>query len=165
VRPSPKFELLRIDQLHAHEEVDSDDVQQLVHEIQSAGVVEDPIWVARGSWVVLNGHHRLAALRALHARRVPAWVVEYEHPSVRLDRWSPGPPISKSDVVNRARAGHLFPPKTTRHTVPLPPERHSIPLAELLAPPEAARRPAVAARPHAERPRSSRGKAGSSRGT
>ena len=163
MRPPVHFELLPIDQVFAHEEVVPDEVAQLARAIRSAGLVEDPIWVARGSGVVLNGHHRLAALRALRAHRVPAWVVEYEDPAVRLDRWAPGPSISKSDVVRRARAGQLFPPKTTRHSVPLPPERHAIPLVDLLAPSGAVRRPTVAARLHPGRSRSSRGKAGSPR--
>ncbi|MFZ3356024.1 MAG: ParB N-terminal domain-containing protein [Thermoplasmata archaeon] len=165
MRPSSRFELLPIDQLYAHEEVDPEEVAKLVRAIRSAGVVEDPIWVARGTGVVLNGHHRLAALRALHAHRVPAWVLDYKDPSVGLDRWSPGPPISKTDVIRRAHAGELFPPKTTRHTIPLPPERHRIPLAELLAPIRATARPTAISRPQPERPRSSRGRAGSSRGT
>ncbi|MFZ0891261.1 MAG: ParB N-terminal domain-containing protein [Thermoplasmata archaeon] len=165
MKPLPRFELLPIEQLHAHEEVDPDDVERLVRAIQTAGVVEDPIWVAEGSGVVLNGHHRLSALRVLQARRVPAWVVDYEDDSVGLERWSPGPVISKAEVVRRALSGELFPPKTTRHRVPLPPERHRIPLAELLAPVGATSTLTATSRTQPERPRSSRGRAGSSRGT
>jgi L-serine kinase (ADP) len=163
VKSLPRFELLPIDQLHAHEEVDPEEVQKLVRAIRSAGVVEDPIWVAEGSGVVLNGHHRLSALRALHAQRVPAWVLDYEDDSVALERWSPGPAISKSAVVRRALAGELFPPKTTRHRVRLPAERHRIPLTELLAPIGAPPRPAATSDLQPGRPRSSRGRAGASR--
>ena len=127
-----EFALLPVESLHAHERVDPKKVGRLVLEIRSTGVSEEPIWVARGSGVILNGHHRFAALRALGARRIPAWVVDYETELVSLGRWTPGPPISKAEVVRRARTGDLFPVRTTRHRflVELPP--HPTPLADLL---------------------------------
>jgi L-serine kinase (ADP) len=126
------FELLPIDALREHERVDPAKVQRLADEIRSTGVSEEPIWVARGSHVILNGHHRFAALKALGARRVPAWVVDYASDVVTLDRWTKGPPISKDEVVRRAESGELFPIQTTRHSfsAELPP--HPTPLAELM---------------------------------
>jgi L-serine kinase (ADP) len=76
----------------------------------------------------------------LGAERVPAWVLDYESDLVRLERWHPGPPISKSEVVRRAEEGRLFPPKTTRHRLLLDLPARPTPLAELLpraAPPKA----------------------------
>ncbi len=128
----PRFALVPIARLRGHEQIRPELVDELVAQISARGVVADPIWVARGSWVVLNGHHRVAALERLGASRVPAYLVDYESGRVTLDRWSPGPPISKAEVVRRARAGELFPSKTTRHgivgTLPVRPT----PLEELL---------------------------------
>ncbi|HEV2429179.1 MAG TPA: ParB N-terminal domain-containing protein [Thermoplasmata archaeon] len=135
--PAPTFELLRASDLRIHEEIDPSAVASLAERIRAEGVVREPIWVARGSGVILNGHHRFAALQRLGAERIPAWVVDYTSTEVVLDRWNEGPPIAKSEVVDRARSGRPFPPKTTRHTIlfALPP--HPTALAELLdgAPP------------------------------
>ena len=118
-----RFALVPADRLRAHESVEPDKVEELVKELRSTGRVREPILVARGSNVILNGHHRFAALRAMGIRRIPAWVVEYEGSAVEVDRWSPGPKVSKADVIAHALNGTPFPPKTTRHrvTVPLPP--------------------------------------------
>ncbi len=128
----PEFALVPIERLLEHEEIEDDNVIDLVSEIQRSGFFDDPIWVARDSYVILNGHHRVAALRALHAVRAPAWILDYETDLVSLEPWQPGLPITKSEVVRRARAGRLFPPKTTRHRVRTELPFRRVPLAELL---------------------------------
>ncbi len=129
------FALLPLRDLKSHERVVAKKVRALAAEIRHRGVFEDPIWVARGSGVILNGHHRAAALRRLGADRVPAWVIDYDADLVRLGRWDDGPPIAKDEVVRRGLAGDLYPPRTTRHSlvVPLPPR--PTPIEELGVPP------------------------------
>lgn len=126
------FVLVPLETLHAHERVIPSKVQALEEELRRAGVFVDPIWVARGTGVILNGHHRVAALRKLGARRIPAWVLDYDSDLVRVDRWSPGPPISKQEVLRRAREGKLFSPQTTRHRLAVELPRRPTPLVELL---------------------------------
>jgi hypothetical protein len=134
VTRAPTFELLDIDLLRIHEQIQPEHVARLVEQLRRDGFVADPIWVSRDTHVVLNGHHRFAALRALGARKVPAWVFDYDSDAVLLDRWTPGPPLSKGDVVARASGGDPFPPKTTRHTVVVTlPERRT-PLTALGVP-------------------------------
>lgn len=111
----PTFQLLRLSTLHPHEQVDPVDVARLAGEIRDRGVVREPIWVSEAEGVILNGHHRFAALQRLGARSVPAWVVDYADPAMELARWGPGPPLDKAEIVRRARAGELYPPKTSRH--------------------------------------------------
>jgi L-serine kinase (ADP) len=111
----PSFELVPIADLKIHEQVDEAKVRELVAEIRGSGVVAEPIWIARGSRVILNGHHRFRALQALGVDLVPAWVFDYLDGPIRLDRWTPGPPIAKEEVVRRAQDARPFPPKTTRH--------------------------------------------------
>jgi hypothetical protein len=134
VSARPDFRLVPIAELKDHEEVDPRKVDELVDDIRRSGSVADPIWVAEGTGVILNGHHRVAALRRLGARRVPAWVIDYHSSAVRLERWTSGPPIPKAEVVARALRGELYSPKTTRHLIePSLPSRRT-PLAVLLAP-------------------------------
>lgn len=138
----PEFRLIPLADLLAHEQLQPKLVRSLAAQIRKAGAVEDPIWVAAGSNVILNGHHRVAALRSLGAARVPAWVIVYDSDLVRVERWQEGPPIDRSEVVRRAAAGQLYPSKTTRHilTVELP--RHPTPLADLFEPGTSPPRPA-----------------------
>ncbi len=131
---APEFRLVAPGSLHPHERVEEGDVRLLVHQIRTQGMVMEPIWVAAGDGVILNGHHRYAALRELGVRRVPVWEVDYFDPAMEVRRWNAGPPVDKKDVVRRARAGSLFPPKTTRHIWRGPaPEPHPTTLAELQA--------------------------------
>ncbi len=130
---APEFALVPIDRLKGHEEFDPTKVDHLVAELRRTGTFSEPIWVARGSMVILNGHHRVEALRRLGARRAAAWLLDYDAETVRLEPWRPGPAIAKSEVVERAREGRLFPPKTTRHTLRVELPRRAVPLAELLS--------------------------------
>lgn len=157
----PRFALVLVARLRAHEEIDPAKVEELVDEFRRSGVFLDPIWVARGTDVILNGHHRVAAARRLGATRVPAWVVDYDDRDVSLDRWQPGPALSKQEVVARARQGKLFPPKTTRHRIALPTPPRPTPIARLLPRPRAQRRGSKPSRP---RPRS-RSRAGPASGS
>jgi L-serine kinase (ADP) len=134
VSDGPTFHLVEAARLRIHEEIDPAHVARLVAEIRREGFVAEPIWVARDSHVVLNGHHRLAALRELGAVRVPAWVFDYESDDVELDRWNDGPPLRKPDVVARAASGQPFPPKTTKHTLRLTLPEHRTPLGALGVP-------------------------------
>jgi L-serine kinase (ADP) len=126
-----EFVLVPLADLRPHEEVDAAKVRRLAAEIEARGVFLEPVWIARGSNVILNGHHRVAALRRLGAERVPAWSVDYGSDLVSLDRWTAGPPISKEEVVRRAAEGRLFPPRTTRHHWRIALADRPTPLAEL----------------------------------
>lgn len=129
---SPSFELVPARTLLPHEQIDEADVERLAADLRRRGMLEEPIWVAAGEHVILNGHHRFAALQRLGARWVPAWIIDYADPEMELARWGAGPPLTKQEVIRRARAGQLFPPKTSRHIWhgPMPTPRPTT-LAEL----------------------------------
>ena len=126
-----EYALLPIEQLREHEEVEAENVDRLQRTLLREGVVREPVLVARGSWVILNGHHRYAALRALGAQRVPVYLIDYESGPIRLHRWSPGPEIRKSDVIAMAARGDRYPPKTTRHVLDVSIPRRPTALEEL----------------------------------
>jgi len=37
--------------------------------------------------VILDGHHRVSALRLLGCALTPVYLVDYEHPSIKVTRW------------------------------------------------------------------------------
>jgi len=67
--------------------------------------------------VVLDGQHRLAALKALGAKLVPAFLVNYRSPWVKVSSWRPGVRVSKEMVIEAGLSGRKLPPKTSRHVV------------------------------------------------
>ena len=91
-----------------------------------------PICVERDTLAVLDGHHRLATAIQLGLSRVPVRLYDYD--TVPLASWRPGIVPTRGEVLRRALAGHLYPPKTTRHSfAPEPPA--SVALAQLLGEP------------------------------
>ncbi len=144
-RRKPRFALVPIEGLRAHEQADERMVEKLAREIARKKLFVDPIWIDRATRTILNGHHRFHAVKHLGARRIPAYLFEYrDDPSITLGRWDAGPPISKEEVLRAAKEGRLFPIKTTRHRVrELPPTR-PVPIGELIrADIEEARPPAA----------------------
>ncbi len=123
--------LLPVGRLRPHEEVDGERLWSLLSSICRAGAILSPILVDTGSLTVLDGHHRLAALRFLGARLAPVLLVDYWSPAVRLESWRPSVRVSKEEVVARAASGRLYPPRTTRHILAFPPPRGRVPLEVL----------------------------------
>ncbi len=118
-RPAARFELLDIELLHCHEEIQLPLLERVMEEIREDGYVKKPILVADKVWVILDGHHRYEALRRLGCRRVPAYVIDYFSDVVDLELWPTATEknVRKEDVVERGRAGLLYTPKTTRHKI------------------------------------------------
>lgn len=78
---------LNIDDLHLHEEVLPDLLNKLVQSIRQDGYVKDPIIVDKGSLVVLDGTHRVVALKKMGCKWVPVCLVDYENPAITVGCW------------------------------------------------------------------------------
>lgn len=131
----PEFEWWPADRLLIHERIEPKRVEKLARQMQRSGVCDTPIWIDRATGVVLDGHHRYAALRRLGATRIPVWALDYaDERVISLERWKPGPAISKAEVIRRARAGDPFPPKTTRHVIHVSLPAHPVRLSEAFEP-------------------------------
>ncbi len=112
-----RFELLDINLVHCHEEIQPDLLEEVMEEIKSDGYVKRPILVADGSWVILDGHHRCEALRRLGCRKIPAYVIDYFSDVVDLTLWPTAQVkhVSKEEVIAHGKADQPYTPKTTRH--------------------------------------------------
>jgi L-serine kinase (ADP) len=135
MRRRPVFRLVPLSLLRGHEKVDPKRVAELEAKMLRRGLFQKPIWVARGSYVILNGHHRVEAMRGLGAKRIPVWLIDYASDDVVLDRWQPGRRIAKEEVLRRARSGRRFPIKTTRHHLLFELPRRPTPLLHLFLAP------------------------------
>ncbi|HEY7589126.1 MAG TPA: ParB N-terminal domain-containing protein [Thermoplasmata archaeon] len=120
-KPAVRFELLDVGLLCCHEEIQPDLLERVMEEIREDGYVKKPILVADGAYVILDGHHRFAALRALGCRRIPCYVIDYFSEAVDLTLWPTAKvrQVTKQEVLRRGQSGELFTPKTTRHVLRL----------------------------------------------
>jgi hypothetical protein len=131
-RPAVSF--VPADRLLSHEQVVEPKVAELVKVLRREGVVRLAIVADAQTLVVLDGHHRLTALRRLGAKRIPVLLVDYHRADIRVGTWREGEAApTKEEVLAQAKAGKLYPPKSTRHFFPWKLEEHPVALSDLLA--------------------------------
>lgn len=116
-KPEARFELLDVGLLHCHEQIQPDLLERTMDEIREDGYLKQPVLVADEHFVILDGHHRFAALKALGCRRIPSYVIDYFSDAVELKTWPNAivHEVRKDEVIRRGLADDPFPPKTTRH--------------------------------------------------
>jgi hypothetical protein len=99
--------LLSVDKLVPHEEIVPGRLRDLMDKIRREGVVDMPIVVApipgTDKYLVVDGHHRWAAVKELGYRKVPAIIIDYFDPSVRLETWYPAFRGRLEDFLREAR--------------------------------------------------------------
>ncbi len=78
---------VRLDELRPHEEIIPAELSSLIISMESDGFQSDPLMVDGVTLTVLDGAHRLAALRELGAHWAVSALVDYEDPGVTVARW------------------------------------------------------------------------------
>ncbi len=84
---SLRIEIVDVESLHLHEEIVLELLNSLTYEIIRDGVLRHPIIVDRNTYVVLDGAHRVAALRQAGYSYAPAFLVDYEDSAIAVFRW------------------------------------------------------------------------------
>src|SRR2546427_3545820 len=104
---SGRFEVLEIGSLHGHERIRPALLQELTGQIRKDGYLRRPILVADVDFVILDGHHRVEAARALGAPRIPAHLADYFSHVVQIGTWPDAlvSVVTKEDVIRPGRAG------------------------------------------------------------
>ena len=115
----PGVKLLAVKTLLAHEQVDPAHLVKLMGRIANDGILKNPVVVDKRSRVILDGHHRVAVAKKLKLKFVPAMVVDYFDPQIRVffRRKTFKTKLIKEVVLKRALAGQPFPNKTTRNWI------------------------------------------------
>lgn len=129
-----RFDLVDVDILKPHEGVTAEQVERTVQEIRSEGFVRKPVLVEDEHLVILDGHHRVEALKEIGCRRVPCYLVDYRSEDLTVTTW-PGAvvdSVTKGEVIRRALAGNLLPPKTTRHILTVSLQDVTVDLEDLM---------------------------------
>ena len=108
---------IRIEELREHEEIRPDYLEDLKNEILSDGILKMPIAVDRDTYVILDGHHRLHALKRIGCKRIPVVLVDYQSPSIQVLGWREGEWVTKERILETALSGGRMPSKTSKHMI------------------------------------------------
>ncbi len=85
--------LIDVDNMVPHEEIVTRRLEDVKKMIMDLGAVDMPIIVTpipgTDKYLIVDGHHRWAALKELGYRKAPAIVVDYFDDSIRLETWYP----------------------------------------------------------------------------
>ncbi len=77
MRKRPRITFLDPEEVLPHERVETTRVGSLIQDILATGALLKPVIVDAETMLLVDGHHRLAALKALGARAVPAVMIDY----------------------------------------------------------------------------------------
>ncbi len=103
--------------LKEHEEIRPDYLEQLKDEILSDGILKMPIAVDKTTYIILDGHHRLHALKKIGCKRIPVILFDYQSPEIEVVPHRDGETVTKEMVIQTALAGRRMPPKTSKHMI------------------------------------------------
>lgn len=129
-----RISLVDINKLKTHENVIAKRVRQIAREITAKKILINPVVVDRKTKVILDGHHRVAALKLIGAKHVPVYLVDYENSFIKvfLRRKNLLPLILKKQILSAGKSGKNFPIKTTRHYFHNRPRNINVNLNKLL---------------------------------
>lgn len=108
---------VKISTLKGHEKVDAQKLADLKNQIESDGILKRSIAVDVNTNVVLDGHHRTAALKLLGCSKIPVLFVDYKSSEIGVKTSEKGEECPKSRVIEAALKGQLLSPKSTWHYV------------------------------------------------
>jgi len=122
---SPKISLrkvkgivfIELEELKEHEEIRPDYLEELKNEILSDGILKMPTAVDKKTYIILDGHHRLHALKKIGCKRIPVILFDYQSPEIKVLPHREGETVNKEMIIQTALAGRRMPPKTSRHMI------------------------------------------------
>jgi hypothetical protein len=103
--------------LKEHEEIRPEYLEQLKDEILSDGILKMPIAVDKTTYIILDGHHRLHALRRIGCKRIPCILFDYQSPEIEVVPHREGETVTKEMIIEIALTGRRMPPKTSKHMI------------------------------------------------
>jgi uncharacterized protein (DUF1015 family) len=117
-KSKPKeFVIFEIEELREHEEIRPDYLEALKNEIQLDGILKMPICIDKNTCIILDGHHRLQALKRLGCKKIPCVLVDYQSPDIKVIAWREGETLTKEKIIDTALSGKRMPSKTSRHMI------------------------------------------------
>lgn len=111
--------VVELKKLKGHEQINPEYLEILKNQIKSNGILKKPIAVDENTYVVLDGHHRLEALKKLGYKKIPVKFVDYNSLNIIVLAWRIGERVTKDVVINAGLNGKKLLPKTSKHMINL----------------------------------------------
>jgi len=129
-----KIYLLDIKKLKNHEMISIKRLKQVKDDLLIKGYVKNPVVVERKNNIILDGHHRVAALKQMGASKIPAFLVDYQDKKIKvtLRRKEFVFTDIKQAVIDYCLKGKIFPSKTTKHLIKNRPKNINVKINQLL---------------------------------
>jgi len=127
-----KIKIIPIKNLKPHELTNQKRFLKVKKMIKKLEYFSEPIIVEGKHFIILDGHHRTRVLGELGYKKVPAIIINYNDPKIKVFARRKNLPIDKRLIVNYVLSGRIFPCKTSRHVIPDRPKNLNIKLDQLL---------------------------------
>lgn len=100
-----------------HEKTKPDVLRKIKNEIKNDGILKRAILVDKNTNVVIDGHHRLEALRQMGYSKIGVQFIDYQLPEIKVESWKRDGYITKEMVINAGISGKKLPPKISKNLI------------------------------------------------
>ncbi len=104
---SSEFEVdfVSLDKILPHEEIIPSELERVKDSLKNDGELRYPIVVAKGYYVLLDGHHRWSALLDMGYAKAPCILFDYfNDKAIMVDTWYPRVQINFKDFIDELKA-------------------------------------------------------------
>ena len=117
--PPIKPKLVKLDEVKPHEGIEEQRLSNLTADIKESDCLIRPIAIDQETKMIIDGHHRVAALKRLECFLVPIYEFNYHDPNITVLPGRQDLPVDKSMVISAALRGAVLPSKSTHHLIML----------------------------------------------
>jgi hypothetical protein len=112
-----KPQLVKIDKLRPHEEVNPRHFKELFRQIVEDRMLKFAIAVDKNTDIILDGEHRFTVLKEIGCERIPVVYVDYNSTDIEVEPWEKGRHITKKEVIEAGLGENRLPATTSKHLV------------------------------------------------
>ena len=126
------IDLISIDFLIPHEEVLLDKKEILKNNLKYKDeyVIISSIIICMKTHMIIDGHHRYFALKELGIEKIPVTLINYFSEKIKTDDKNS---FSKNEIIENAKKGNLYEPKSTKHLIYCEKESKWVPITLISA--------------------------------
>ena len=99
-------DLIELSKLLPHEMTIRSEIEWLIKDLKMNKILIWPILVDKNTNLILDGHHRVFAMKELGYSKIPAHILNYDDEMIKLDTWYPVINIPTDDLINILKETH-----------------------------------------------------------